>query len=127
MTNLSKLDTIYEVVSKSYRKILSFLEKGIEMYDNISCCGRDCYDCIHFPHDCLGCNEVKGRVFWLEFVDEVICPIYNCCQNKMEHYECTECVNFPCAKFSEEDEEVLESIPAGIETIQPKWIEIKVS
>ncbi|MCL2086087.1 MAG: DUF3795 domain-containing protein [Oscillospiraceae bacterium] len=99
------------------------------MDDIISCCGRDCGECIHFPHDCTGCNEVQGRVFWLEFVDEVICPIYNCCYNKMEKYECVECVNYPCVKYKDDERN---TEPVGgelltIETVYPKWIDIKVS
>lgn len=104
------------------------------MSDNISCCGRNCYECIHFPHDCLGCNEIKGRVFWLEFVDEVICPIFNCCINKKEFIDCGICAEHPCYRYFEEKSAVPDEV-ACIETeietelqiIHPKWIDIKVS
>lgn len=67
--------------------------------DNISCCGRNCYTCQHFPHDCVGCNEIGGRVFWLEFVDEVICPIFNCCRNKLNLDDCGLCAKSPCFRY----------------------------
>lgn len=97
------------------------------MKDNISCCGRDCYECAHFPHDCLGCNEIKGRVFWLQYVDEVICPIYNCCQNKKEYIDCGICSKHPCYRYFEENDVAAAYEELEIQTIKPKWIEIKVS
>lgn len=101
------------------------------MTDNISCCGRNCYECIHFPHDCIGCNDIKGRVFWLEYVDEVICPIYNCCNNKKEYLDCGICAEHPCYRYFEEENTLkIEKIACAeteIQVIKPKWIDIKVS
>ncbi len=108
------------------------------MIDNISSCGRDCYECVHFPHDCLGCNEVRGRVFWLEYVDEVICPIYNCCQNKNEYIDCGICPEHPCYRYFENNEYEVEEPSVSspliekaaaqeLPILEPKWVDVKVS
>ncbi|MDR2558812.1 MAG: DUF3795 domain-containing protein [Oscillospiraceae bacterium] len=95
------------------------------MQEHISCCGRNCYECRHFPHECLGCNEESGRVFWLQYVDEVICPIYNCCRNDRHSIDCGLCGEHPCWRY-EEDKVVPDEFPL-LEIIEPKWIDIKVS
>jgi hypothetical protein len=95
------------------------------MSEHISCCGRNCHDCKHFPHDCVGCNEVAGRVFWLQYVDEVICPIFNCCQNVKHYIDCGLCGEHPCWRY-EEDKIAPDDLPM-LETIEPKWIDVKVS
>jgi hypothetical protein len=66
-----------------------------------SCCGRKCGECVHYPSACLGCDEEDGRIFWLQYVDEVICPIRNCCCNKYELSDCGLCPNHPCARYDD--------------------------
>ena len=94
------------------------------MSREISCCGRDCYECQHFPHECVGCNDEAGRVFWLQYVDEVICPIYNCCRNDRHTIDCGLCGDHPCWRY-EEEKIVPDELPT-LETIEPKWIDVKV-
>jgi hypothetical protein len=92
--------------------------------DNISCCGKDCYACMHFPHDCVGCNEVGGRVFWLEYVDEVICSVYNCCRNKQDFYDCGECHKRPCKRYDGETDD--DAAEIALPTVTPLRIDIKI-
>lgn len=92
------------------------------MRENISCCGRNCYECRHFPHECVGCNEEMGRVFWLQYVDEVICPIYNCCRNEKEALDCGVCRAHPCWRY-EEEQVVPDEFPE-LQTVTPKMIDV---
>ena len=108
---------------------------------HISCCGQNCSACAHFPHDCVGCNEIEGRVFWLEFVDEVICPIYNCCRNSRELSDCGLCCSHPCARYAEDggaetlvEPEIAElpdtrGVPdeADLPIREPMWAKTRVS
>jgi hypothetical protein len=54
----------------------------------------------------------------------VICPIYNCCRNDRHSIDCGLCGDHPCWRY-EEDKVVPDDYPM-LETIEPKWIEVKV-
>lgn len=69
----------------------------------ISCCGVICSDCEYYPEDCSGCNNVKGKVFWLQYTEEDVCSLYNCCINTKGYVHCGECSLLPCEKFEEND------------------------
>ena len=77
------------------------------------CCGKNCLPCVNYPHDCIGCRDEGGRVFWLEYADEVICPIYNCCRNLKRLDDCGLCPNHPCGRYKDEyDTDDCGGIPA---------------
>ncbi len=65
----------------------------------ISCCGTFCSDCEYYPHDCAGCQNLKGKVFWLPYIDANICPIFDCCINKNHYQHCGLCKKLPCDKL----------------------------
>ncbi len=53
----------------------------------IAKCGLACEVCMHFNHECLGCekeNRIKSR-----------CLIFNCAEEKKIQY-CIRCQEFPC-------------------------------
>jgi hypothetical protein len=49
-------------------------------------------------------------VFWLEYVDEVICPIYNCCVNKEGLPDCGLCAKHRCERYTDEGEAVTSGV-----------------
>lgn len=69
----------------------------------ISCCGVICSDCPHYPEACVGCPAIAGKVFWLQYVDEAVCPIYRCCVDEKRYPHCGRCTQLPCAHYSRED------------------------
>lgn len=66
-------------------------------------CGMVCSDCEYYPADCRGCREIKGKVFWLEYTEEEICDIYDCCQNQKKYVHCGHCDELPCRRFEHDD------------------------
>ncbi|MBR3843916.1 MAG: DUF3795 domain-containing protein [Clostridia bacterium] len=62
---------------------------------NYSVCGLDCSACeAKQLKQCLGCREMKGKIFWGE------CDLYQCnSQKKQEH--CGKCLQFPCNMLKE--------------------------
>lgn len=69
----------------------------------ISCCGTICSECEYYPDSCRGCQEIKGRVFWLEYTQESICDIYDCCMNQKKHDHCGQCAKLPCSRYERVD------------------------
>lgn len=69
----------------------------------ISCCGTICSECEYYPDSCRGCQEIKGRVFWLEYTQERICDIYDCCMNQKKHDHCGQCAELPCSRYERVD------------------------
>jgi hypothetical protein len=57
---------------------------------NYSVCGIDCDICkFKTENNCMGCHEIKGKVFWGD------CQLYSCCKEKnLKH--CGKCNTFPC-------------------------------
>lgn len=66
----------------------------------ISCCGVICLECKYYPDECKGCPEIKGKAFWLEYTNEKICAIYDCCVNTRMLSHCGKCVELPCVKYN---------------------------
>ena len=65
----------------------------------LRCCGIVCSECKSYPTECAGCPALKGRVFWLDYVDADICPVYKCCLDKaVEH--CGKCGEMPCERWT---------------------------
>lgn len=69
----------------------------------ISCCGVICSDCEYFPHDCKGCPEMKGKVFWLQFTGEAIYQLYDCCINQKRNEHCGKCPSLPCEHYNKDN------------------------
>lgn len=70
---------------------------------NLCPCGAICEACEKYPTDCSGCKNIKGKVWWLAFTGQEVCPFYACCveQKQLEH--CGKCASFPCTFFSKGD------------------------
>ena len=58
-------------------------------------CGTRCVECSSFPKDCKGCRKIKGKVYWLQYIGDDVCPIWKCCERKT----CGGCPELPCARF----------------------------
>lgn len=57
---------------------------------NYSICGIDCDKCtVGHSNGCLGCKEIKGKVFWGE------CDFFKCNSQKQQEH-CGKCSQFPC-------------------------------
>ena len=63
-----------------------------------SACGARCVDCDRFPAMCGGCRKIRGKVFWLAYTGESVCPIYGCCQGRGRR-NCGGCAELPCHRF----------------------------
>jgi len=62
-------------------------------------CGICCGDCPNFKKECKGCSAVGGNPFWTEYLKIDICPLYDCCVNKMDIEHCGLCGKFACRTF----------------------------
>lgn len=69
----------------------------------ISCCGTVCSDCPYYPEECGGCPEIKGRVFWTDFIGRTVCEIYDCCVENKKLLHCGLCSQFPCRRYDLND------------------------
>lgn len=61
-------------------------------------CGAVCAECDRFPRECRGCRKICGKVFWLRYTGDAVCPIYKCCMDKGEK-SCRGCSELPCSRF----------------------------
>ncbi len=73
------------------------------MEKRISCCGTICSECEYYPDGCRGCEEIEGRVFWLEYTGESICDIYDCCRKQKKFVCCGQCDELPCRRYERDD------------------------
>ncbi len=62
-------------------------------------CGTECAVCEHYEHDCPGCTECHGAVFWTEYVDIEVCPVYQCCTEERHLPHCGHCPELMCEKY----------------------------
>lgn len=70
----------------------------------MSCCGVICSGCGSYPDECAGCDEIRGKVYWTQYLEGIdACQIYDCCRNvkKLEH--CGLCDKLPCKLYGQED------------------------
>ncbi len=65
----------------------------------VSPCGTICSDCKDYQRDCAGCSELEGKVYWTNYVNMKICPLYDCPINKHKYKTCAKCKNVPCKKW----------------------------
>lgn len=61
-------------------------------------CGARCVECAAFPKTCKGCRKIKGKVSWLQYTNDTICPIWQCCKERQRE-NCDGCPELPCARF----------------------------
>lgn len=58
-------------------------------------CGASCDDC-RYAAECGGtCAEIQGRVFWAEYLNLEVCPIYQCVEEH-GYQDCGDCAKLPC-------------------------------
>ena len=61
-----------------------------------SVCGTDCTDCTHFKDSSYrGFSQIKGRVWWAQYVNADACLIYDCVTKKSID-NCGSCPEIPC-------------------------------
>ncbi len=61
-------------------------------------CGARCVECPSFPKECKGCRKIKGKVHWLQYTGDTVCPIWKCCKEKKRE-NCGGCPDLPCSFF----------------------------
>ena len=96
---------------------------GMVMEKIVACCGCICDECPYYPVDCQGCPKIDGKPFWLEYKEEDVCSIYQCCVNEKELPHCGRCGSLPCARFDQQDptrtpEENAEGLRQMIEVLE---------
>lgn len=69
------------------------------MESSMSCCGADCGGCALKGGECAGCASCQGKVFWLQYVDAQVCPIYECCAVQKGKPHCGGCAQLPCERY----------------------------
>ena len=75
---------------------------------NLSICGIDCdvvcVECNKYNEEfaiepCKGCNAMRGKLFWTQYIGLDTCPIYNCCVNEKNLAHCGKCEELPCSIY----------------------------
>lgn len=61
-------------------------------------CGVRCVECPSYPKECKGCRKIKGKVHWLQYTGDTVCPIWKCCKEK-KRKNCGGCPDLPCSRF----------------------------
>lgn len=61
-------------------------------------CGARCVNCKSFPKECKGCRNIKGKVFWTQYIGDTVCPIWKCC-SEHKRKNCGNCPDLPCVRF----------------------------
>lgn len=61
-------------------------------------CGARCVNCKSFPKECKGCRNIKGKVFWIQYTGDTVCPIWKCC-SEHKRKNCGNCPDLPCVRF----------------------------
>ncbi|OPX71886.1 MAG: hypothetical protein A4E38_00838 [Methanoregulaceae archaeon PtaB.Bin108] len=63
-------------------------------------CGYSCSDCDHLDAECRGCNPLRGKPFWTQFVGIEKCPIFECCVEMRKLPHCGRCPDLICERFT---------------------------
>ena len=66
-------------------------------------CGAVCAECEKLGEQCAGCRAIAGRVWWLAYTGQALCPFYRCCIEEHQFMHCGQCEDFPCELFQEGD------------------------
>ena len=69
----------------------------------VSCCGVICSECPRCPQSCAGCPAIRGRVFWLSYTGDPVCPIYGCCVEEKDWPHCGAYPQLPCSHYALDD------------------------
>lgn len=81
-----------------------FYKKGNTYMERMmSCCGVFCSECEYYPSQCKGCEEIRGKVFWGEYIGQTICEKYDCCVNQKKLPNCGKCGELPCRRYELDD------------------------
>ena len=80
-------------------------------------CGARCVECPRFPSDCAGCREIKGRVFWTQYLNRDCCAVYDCCVNEKGWENCRNCEELPCSRFTSDPTLSDEENEAGLKKL----------
>lgn len=62
----------------------------------LSPCGVKCNECKDYQQTCQGCRAIAGKVYWVQYVNQTVCPIYDCSINQKQYTDCGKCQNLPC-------------------------------
>ncbi len=65
-------------------------------------CGAVCVRCKSFPTSCKGCRQIRGKAWWLPYIQARQCPVYDCCVTKKGMINCGSCPELPCGKFAKD-------------------------
>lgn len=58
-------------------------------------CGACCDGC-DYSGECAGsCEARQGRVFWTQYIDAEVCPVYQCVKEN-GYKNCGDCAKLPC-------------------------------
>lgn len=72
----------------------------------MSVCGVQCDLCEQYPDTCKGCEAVKGKPYWMQYVSEgsaETCDIYECCNQRKKLKHCGHCHELPCVLYEFQD------------------------
>jgi len=58
-------------------------------------CGACCDGCSRYGKECAGCEAIKGKVYWVQYIGSKVCPIFECARNK-GFKTCGDCPEIPC-------------------------------
>lgn len=58
-------------------------------------CGACCEGCNYNKECSGGCEAQQGRVFWAQYINVEVCPIYQCV-NDNGYKNCSDCAKIPC-------------------------------
>lgn len=62
----------------------------------LNVCGADCSGCPSLDKECRGgCEGVKGKVFWTQYLGVETCPVYACVESH-SYKNCGDCPQLPC-------------------------------
>lgn len=67
------------------------------MEKRISCCGTICSECEFYPADYQGCEEIEGKVSWLEYTRKVFVILMTVVGNRKNMLTADNVVNFHAA------------------------------
>lgn len=68
--------------------------------NRLTACGTDCRTCDYQESQkCSGCFDCKGKVWWLKYINETVCPIYKCATIDKGFSHCGYCDELPCDFF----------------------------
>lgn len=73
------------------------------MKEIVNCCGAVCSECQHYQKECQGCPEIKGQAYWLEYMPESNCAIFECCKILKQYPHCGKCSALPCNYYDLDD------------------------